>query len=242
MRYFATSPLSSLTNDDQDLQEASRIISQLAPFLTDRKSKVLHSSLDDVITDVWSRFEPVNSFFNYRIKAAVHILLQGNIDAKLFSLLLRDTAQLLRPQVVTAISPTANAQDAGFSIDSSHPSIFTILALSDLSKVLELADPPKTAPDKPESHQNHITFKLSFYVAQILSTPPAILGRVTDEILARSRVIEREAFSPPARTAEHDILPSTFHNSRRSGQVPGIGPDLIRGDDMSTKPKIEMVS
>jgi hypothetical protein len=58
-RYLSTSPLSSIKTDDQDFQEALRIISQLVPALTDQKSKVLHSSLDDVVTDVWSRFEPV---------------------------------------------------------------------------------------------------------------------------------------------------------------------------------------
>jgi hypothetical protein len=60
VRYFAASPLSAFKTDDQDLQEASRIISQLVPCLTDRKSKALHSSLDDVVTDVWSRFVPVS--------------------------------------------------------------------------------------------------------------------------------------------------------------------------------------
>jgi len=47
-RYLSTSPLSSVSADDPDFQEAHRIISDLAPFLTDRKSKILHSSLSGV--------------------------------------------------------------------------------------------------------------------------------------------------------------------------------------------------
>jgi hypothetical protein len=55
--------LSSLEIDDADFQEARRIISQLAPFLTDRKSRVLHLSLSGIVTDIWSRFEPVSRSF-----------------------------------------------------------------------------------------------------------------------------------------------------------------------------------
>ena len=60
IRSLSTSPLSFLKTDDPDFQEARRIISQLAPFLTESKSKVLHSSLSGVVTDVWSRFDSVS--------------------------------------------------------------------------------------------------------------------------------------------------------------------------------------
>lgn len=123
----------------------------------------------------------------------------------------------MRPRVVTAISPAvSNTQQAGLSIDSNHPNILAILALSDLSKLFELVGLGKTTSDKTESRQNHITLKLSFYVAQILFTPSAILRHVVDEILARSKVIEQEAVPLLSNTAGHH-LPSTDSDLRKDG-------------------------
>lgn len=56
-RYLATSPLTALEPSEQD--EARRLISQLVPFLTDRLSKTVHSSLSAAVTDLLSRFQPV---------------------------------------------------------------------------------------------------------------------------------------------------------------------------------------
>jgi hypothetical protein len=135
------------------------------------------------------------------------------------------------------LPPAFNIQGVELFVDSSHPNILAILALSDLLKVFGLVGPRKTASDKTESRQNHVTLKLSFYVAQILSTPPAILGRIADEILARSQLIEQEAVSLPSNTTGHHISRASFDSS----QVPIIGPDLRQGE-IPIKPKIEMLT
>lgn len=61
-RQLSVSPLSSLTIDNPDIQEARHSMARLTPFLTAKNSKVLHSSLSSVITDIWSRFRSVSSF------------------------------------------------------------------------------------------------------------------------------------------------------------------------------------
>ena len=59
-RHLSTSPLSSLDHEDPDYQEAKSIFIQLVPFLTARRSQTLYQSLEEAITDLWSRFEIVS--------------------------------------------------------------------------------------------------------------------------------------------------------------------------------------
>ncbi|KAJ6610506.1 hypothetical protein B0H10DRAFT_1222309 [Mycena sp. CBHHK59/15] len=79
-RHLSSSPLSVASNDDADA--ARTIFSQLTPFLTTRTSKILYLSLDSAITDIHSR------------------LPTGSATPRLFPLLLRDAAALLRPALV----------------------------------------------------------------------------------------------------------------------------------------------
>lgn len=58
-RHLATSPLESIPRGDPEHAEARRTISQLVPFLTDRKSTTVHPSLSSAVTALWSRFPPV---------------------------------------------------------------------------------------------------------------------------------------------------------------------------------------
>lgn len=59
IRYFATSPLSRAEiGDDVEIHQT---LSQSLPFLVDRKSKIAHSNLSSVVTDVWSRLQHVCS-------------------------------------------------------------------------------------------------------------------------------------------------------------------------------------
>ena len=96
------------------------------------------------------------------------------------SLLLRDAAQLLRPRVVTVVSPSTGALE-------SHPKASSILMLSDLLKLFQPVGRPKQGSNSVR--QNHVTMKLSFYVAHILSTPSAILSSLCDEIVAQSNTV-----------------------------------------------------
>lgn len=56
-RHLGTSPLSSLKPENADYYEARRLVTKLVPFLTDRKSTLVHPNLPAVITDFWSNFD-----------------------------------------------------------------------------------------------------------------------------------------------------------------------------------------
>lgn len=97
------------------------------------------------------------------------------------SLLLHDAAQLLRPRVVTVVSPSTGALE-------SHPKASSILVLSDLLKIFQPVGRSKQGSNSV-TRQNHVTMKLSFYIAHILSTPSAILSSLCDEIVAQSNTV-----------------------------------------------------
>ncbi|EPT01274.1 hypothetical protein FOMPIDRAFT_1029983 [Fomitopsis schrenkii] len=181
-RYLATSPLTALEPSEQD--EARRLISQLVPFLTDRLSKTVHSSLSAAVTDLLSRFQP------------------DAMPLPLFCILLRDAAVLLRPSTVVELTSTAPAEassDSPFTpVDdlSSHPSALALLVLSDLSALFS-ADLRSASPlgIDAKTKPNHVTHKLAFYAAYILGVPPVLLRALTVEISERSESIAREGSS-----------------------------------------------
>ncbi|KAH9840290.1 uncharacterized protein C8Q71DRAFT_805910 [Rhodofomes roseus] len=168
-RHFATSPLTSLDPSERD--EARRIIAQLVPFLSDRLSKTVHSSLSAAVTDILSRFQT------------------DAMPLAFFSLLLRDAAGFLQPSTVVELpvpatpditspahpAPTSTAEPA------SHPSARALLALSDLSALF-------TADKK----QNHVTHKLTFYAAYMMGVPPVLLRTLAGEVAERAEGIARE--------------------------------------------------
>ncbi|OCH87816.1 hypothetical protein OBBRIDRAFT_813960 [Obba rivulosa] len=172
-RRLATSPLETIPCGDPEYVEARREISRLAPFLTDRKSTTIHSSLSSVVTDLWSRFPP------------------GTVNAQLFSLLLRDVSTLLRPSTVSVLSSTSTDNL------SSHPSATLLLALSDLSALFSAPAPasaPGVAPTPPKP--SAAAHKLAFYAAHVASTPAAVLRMLADEAVLRAEVVGREGSGP----------------------------------------------
>ena len=60
-RHLSTSPLSAMDTNTPDFLEARHLLSQLVPFVTDRKSTTLYSNVSSLTTDMWSRFQPVRS-------------------------------------------------------------------------------------------------------------------------------------------------------------------------------------
>lgn len=59
-RHFQVSRLT-----DASTEEAAGIkgiLSSIAHFITDRKSKILYTSLPAIVTDIWSRLGEVNKF------------------------------------------------------------------------------------------------------------------------------------------------------------------------------------
>ncbi|KAF9006008.1 hypothetical protein BDQ17DRAFT_1352567, partial [Cyathus striatus] len=113
VRHFGLSTLSSLNPGDMDHHTAKKLISQIMPFLTDKKSTTLFPTLDSVIVDIWSRFE------------------LGKMNDELFGVLLHDASILLEPRrvVSASVEPSASPE---FD-PSEHPHSKTILVLSDLN-------------------------------------------------------------------------------------------------------------
>ena len=60
-RHLSTSPLSGIGTDTPEFLEARHLLTQLVPFVTERKSITLYSNLTSLVTDMWSRFQPVRS-------------------------------------------------------------------------------------------------------------------------------------------------------------------------------------
>ena len=60
-RHFSMSPLASSTNDSQDQKEARRLIAYVVPFIADKRSRVLHGTLTQAVTNVWSKLDSVSA-------------------------------------------------------------------------------------------------------------------------------------------------------------------------------------
>ncbi|KAF9070008.1 hypothetical protein BDP27DRAFT_1164080, partial [Rhodocollybia butyracea] len=149
-RRLATSPLSSLDPTDSDYDEARRLFGQLVPFLLDRKSTVLHTTVSDAITDIWSRFD------------------KSTLSTSTFSVLMQDTAILLRPLAIAVTTPTHNEL-------ASHPNRTPIYVLSDIYRLFQ----SQSAKPSPVSH------KLLFYAAHVLATPPLVMRSLADDVAVR---------------------------------------------------------
>ncbi|THU86223.1 hypothetical protein K435DRAFT_923385, partial [Dendrothele bispora CBS 962.96] len=192
-RHLAVSPLTSVRPGSEDHQEIKRIVSQLVPFLTDRKSTIMHTNIPSVVTDIRSRYDPVNS----------------PVSSATFALLLQDASKLLRPcpvGVVVATSPNPDLCDVG-----SHPNRTCVLVLSDLSKVFNSSSSP-ARNGKP----NHVVHKLLFYAAHILSTPPAVLASLSTNILGRAVASDSLPPDPSISVSE----PNRAQNSAPERQDP----------------------
>ena len=105
---------------------------------------------------------------------------------------------------MTVVSPlTPHAEDATASDNltrntlDSHASLSAILMLSDMFKLFESHG---MRGGRSAERHNHVTMKISFYAAHIMSTPSSILSSVSDEIITRSKISEGEAFSSPFKT------------------------------------------
>ncbi|KAG6833221.1 hypothetical protein H0H87_009842 [Tephrocybe sp. NHM501043] len=114
--------------------------------------------MSSLVTDVWSRFK------------------QGQMDADLFSVLLRDAASLIRPLTVT-MAPAASPPEGEFDA-TSHPHSKLVLGLSDLTTLF--------GNSKEGAKKTHVTHKLFFYVVHVLSTPTAILLTLAEDLVGLS--------------------------------------------------------
>ncbi|RDX50264.1 hypothetical protein OH76DRAFT_1555794 [Lentinus brumalis] len=174
IRHFAIPSLCALSAEDPERLEVKRSLSQLVPFLVDRKSTIVHTSLSGVVTDLWSRFPP------------------GHMDAKFFSLLLQDTAHLLRPTklaVIASNDPALNLED--------HRSANALRVFSDLAALF--GEPAASTPAEGGhsttrgTKTNHVVHKLMFYAAYVVGTPAPMLRVLADEATMRAKTLENES-------------------------------------------------
>jgi hypothetical protein len=108
---------------------------------------------------------------------------------ELFSLLLRDAGLLLTPLFVTEITTSPGPMTNSETMVRSHPHSISILALSDLHDMFSVdSDIKGTGHHKG----NHITHKLIFYAAHILSTPSVVLRTLVQEMIDKAEMIESE--------------------------------------------------
>ncbi|KAF8623222.1 hypothetical protein AX15_006457 [Amanita polypyramis BW_CC] len=170
VRHLAISSFSKLQLDDPDRKEAQRMMSQLVPFLTEKRSMTRFSSLSEVIIDIWPRFE------------------EGEVTSKILATLLQDCASLMRPLLVTAaaVQPLVSKIDPRF-----HPHCIPVLILSDIN-VLFSRPGQGTGVGLEKSNANHVARKLLFYASHILSMPPRIFQLVVSELATRARNIHEE--------------------------------------------------
>lgn len=121
------------------------------------------------------------------------------MNSQFFSLLLRDTALLLRPATVTIIPESKSALSSADL--EAHPSANALRVFSDLAEfVTESPTPDRasegTAPSaQPKSRPkpNHVVHKLTFYAAYLLGTPAPMLRVLADEVTMRANALEKEA-------------------------------------------------
>lgn len=123
-----------------------------------------------------------------------------------FSILLNDASRLLRPKAVTVLSPHPSSINPSSPYES-HPNNTSLLALSDLSAFFSTSLPvnshsTKSTNSKPRQTNTHITHKLTFYAARIISTPSNVLSILADELMLRAEVVRREGLHETERGSE----------------------------------------
>lgn len=112
---------------------------------------------------------------------------------ELFSLLLRDAALLLTPLFVTELTTSPGSTTGSDTMVRSHSHSISILALSDLYDMFSI-ECEQGDDKKRTAHRrgNHITHKLIFYAAHILSTPSGVLRTLVQEMIEKAEMIEQE--------------------------------------------------
>ena len=126
---------------------------------------------------------------------AREIILKGVMTNKVFSLLLRDAALLLTPRFVTELTTSPGTMTKSETMVRSHPHSISILALSDLYDMFSGEcgqDDDKKQHTGHHRKESHITHKLIFYAAHILSTPSDVLRALVQEIIDKAEMTEKD--------------------------------------------------
>lgn len=196
IRHLGTSSLGSLTGDDT--VEARRIIAQLVPYFVDRSGTTLHRTWNSALQHFRAGFELVSSFSG-RPSLTIGtdaVLLQAELSDDFLAVILRDVAQLLRPQTVTVLSLDddrgAEVEEGGYDYRA-HAMLLAALALSDLSTLFEHPSNEKQQQQIQGSKRksSSIRQKVVFHIAHVLAPPAGFLRSLAQELEAQSYSLER---------------------------------------------------
>ena len=131
------------------------------------------------------------------------------MTSSFFAVLLNDASKLLRPSPVTVL-PTNLTPTSPSSPYQSHPNSQTLLALSDLSSLfstaLSIPNDSSNASLKLRQPNTHITHKLIFYAARIISTPTDVLRMLADELMLRAELARREGAQGEQKNEEGKMI------------------------------------
>ncbi|RXW23049.1 hypothetical protein EST38_g2810 [Candolleomyces aberdarensis] len=173
IRHLGVASFSRRLCDLNDLEEALGLVSRLVPFLMDRKSTLVHTSLTGVITDLWSRFD------------------KNAITPDLMSTLLQDAAYLMSPSNIIEEDKLQSslAPESGRVKLTFHPHRRLLLVLSDLFELNSLGIEKHWVPQQSK----HVSHKLVFYGAHAATMPTPLLRSVVIELEQRSKAYHQEA-------------------------------------------------
>lgn len=204
--HLAHSPLSSLPPEEGDAKEAIRVFHKLVPFLTDNKSRVFHGGIPELETALWSRMEEVSSPDNMR-ERCIDVLDVQEATSQSFALLFGNAAWLLTTHSITEYSSSTAAmklkppptRPGEFVPDLEvHPSNEALLALSDVASLFRQADfavkrrMGKLPVEEKTQHETHVTMKLRFYAAYILSLPTEVVSAFARDLRKRAETLQYE--------------------------------------------------
>ena len=192
---------------DASMEDAAGIkgtLSRIAHFITDNKSKTLHTGLlirnSDGHLVPFGRGERTDSSTHARLLN----VLQNQVTSGAFSVILEDASIILRPRMVTGLKGVIEPDGSGNITPESHPNETVLRVLSDMARLYGRGDFGRAT-----SH------KLGYYAARVVCMPAVTLRVLADEVLARSKLIVLESgggseqtegfFSPSTRTTP--VLP-----------------------------------
>ncbi|KAF5371413.1 hypothetical protein D9757_009996 [Collybiopsis confluens] len=169
-----------------EYQESIRILSALLPFLFQKKkSTTLYMSVSEAVESIWGKLDLDTKMSSSSTQLSM-------APTSLFEMLMKDASAILRPKIVgvvsspslppspsippTKLSSAPSSTSPTSSVDiPSHPNRNLVYMLSDI-KSLFTDHGRNTA---------HITHKLVFYAAHILSTPPLVLMSLAEDVLRK---------------------------------------------------------
>jgi hypothetical protein len=187
----------------EEATEIKDILSNIAHFITDRKSKLLYTDLSAIVTDIWSRLGEASELTTF--PARLLNVLQNQISYDAFSLILEDASIILRPRVVTEVKGVIEPDRSGNITPDSHPNEAVLRVLSDMATLYGHGDVERSTPKRRDVATSH---KLEYYAARVVCVPAMTLRVLADEVLARSKLIILESGSG-GEQSEGFVSPST---------------------------------